>query len=189
MNCNEFEQRLADAWGDELADSDRARFEAHARDCPSCRELYEDGRRALGVMRSLDGPPRVVVRREANRLVLEWPGGVAGTNAAIEASEPQGDTSRPSLKLPWFLRGAIRHAAVLLIAFTAGYLFHAGLILFDARREAATSRPPDHVADTGTGHKAPRSATLHTALANAYTRSPGSSELATVLIALARADD
>ena len=67
MNCEDVEMLLADALGDELADADRAAFEAHLAECERCRREYETTRAAVQSMRALPGPQRVTVRREGDR--------------------------------------------------------------------------------------------------------------------------
>lgn len=182
MNCHDFEQLLADAWGGELRDEQRGAFEGHLAACVSCRTAFQEGVQAIGAMQSLGGPIPVTAHREGNRLVLDLP----TTN---QPRAPRGTFS-----------GALRVAAAILIAFTAGYAFHAGLMMRDAALAPSAdiasgqddawvdATPSDlpSVVDTersGVGSQ-PRTNTLRSALAGAYLRGDRGSDLARCLTAL-----
>lgn len=160
MNCNEFETLMADALGNELAPQDRPSFEAHLAECAECRGRYESFTKVVRSMRELPGPKRVVLRRDAGRLILE------------EAAAP----AQP--RRPVRLAGIVRYAASLLIAFTAGYAVHAGITLTTGSAPTGrtiTSQQPDHGAPT-----------LQSSLARAFAHDAGKSDLAQCLIAMAQ---
>lgn len=103
MNCEQVEQLMADALGDELSESDRGPFNAHLADCPRCRAEYASNRRALDAMRSLPSPRQVGLRREGDRLIL--------------APAPQ----RAGAPTRRWAATAARYAAVIVLAFILGY--------------------------------------------------------------------
>ena len=108
MNCNEFEQLLADALGGELKESDRAAFEDHLSRCDACRKEHDSLRGAVQRIESLPAARGVSVRRVGDQLILttaDAPG--AGTSTLLRWS-----------------RGFMRYAASVLIAFAAGYAVH-----------------------------------------------------------------
>lgn len=159
MNCNEIEPLMADALGDELRAADRAAFEAHLAGCESCRREYDTLQGALNTMRGLAAPARVSVRREGERLIIDQ-----------RPTELRSRAARPKLGA-----GAFRYAASVLIAFLAGYLLHAGLMMRDAG--GATPAPPQ-VAE---GPSAP---SLRDALVLAHRQSPDASDFAKLIMAM-----
>jgi len=178
MNREEFEQKMAEALGGELAETDRAAFEAALAAHDDWRRAYEGAKRTLDALASLSAPRQVTARREGDRLVIE-PASVARPARAGGA-------------------GRWRIAAAILIAFTAGYAAHALLILREglvAREQLVHVTPDENVPkDTGpAGYDGPDAAndegapfhSLETALARAHARRPSSSALAKALIAVA----
>lgn len=191
MTCEDFEILMADALGNELSDADRPAFEAHLAGCEKCRREYETASRAVVTMRELPGPERITVRREGNRLVIEDKRSAArAAGFSLREGEPGAPLSR------WFgyprglksaarrFGGVFRYAASILIAFTAGYALHAGLMLSDI------GGPPAPIAQEGydRARVAPAS-NLQQALVNAHVRKPARSDLAKCLIAMAHPKD
>jgi anti-sigma factor RsiW len=161
MDCNKFDMLMADAWGGELTEADRPAFEAHLAKCERCRREYETGLTALSAMRSLAGPRQVRVERRGSRLILH-------------------DPTVPTRRAPGLLRrGLLRYAASVLIAFTAGYALHAGLMVSGL---PAKERPvPTHqVAETGESSDE----SLEKAILTAHRRNAGRTNLAKCMIAL-----
>lgn len=159
MNCEEFENLLADALGNELAAEDRPDFEAHRATCERCRREYESTRSAIERMRDLTGPAAVDVRREGDRLVI-----APGT---------------PATTSPRRVPIVFRYAAAVLIAFAAGYL---------SRGASSTVRPEtprvQRPAEEPLPAAASRKPSLRLALADAYAKHRDRSELAGCLSAL-----
>jgi anti-sigma factor RsiW len=172
MNCEEFEMLMVDALGDELPSRRHPAFSAHLAECSKCRRDYESARRAVETMRDLPAPRPVTVRREGDRLVIENPR-AAGFN-------PRGRPRRltPATRLG---RGLLRYAASVLIAFTAGYALHAGLMVRGAVRPGGI--PVRQGTETGLPEP---DGGLQQALVDAHDRSPSSSNLAKCLMAMAR---
>lgn len=160
MNCKEIELLLADAVGDELRDADRAAFDTHLAECESCRREYETLRGAMHAMRGVSTPARVSVRREGDRLV-------------ISEGRPAADTQRM-----WRPATVFRYAASVLIAFLAGYLMHAGLMIGDA--EKATT-PADRMAEAPRKSSSP---SLRDALVLAHEHNPNASDFAKLVMAM-----
>jgi len=158
MNCSEFQTLMADALGDELSSHDRPAFDDHLAACAGCRSSCASLARVITSMRGLPGPKRVVLRRDANRLILE------------EADAP------PRTSRPVRLAAIVRYAASVLIAFTAGYALHAGVTLTAGTPPAEVTAVP--------GATAPQAATLQSSLARTVARNAGKSDLAQCLIAM-----
>jgi anti-sigma factor RsiW len=167
MNCKEFESLLADALGDELSSEDRPAFEEHLADCQRCRLEFESTREAVAAMRALPGPQRVSVRREGNRLVIQDDDRTGPVPRGLHRGEGLPPVAR-------WTRGVFRYAASVLIAFTAGYIAHAALVVQE------TPIPRNEIV------KVPGSKTLGGALVSAYTRNAARSDLAKALIAMAK---
>ncbi len=166
MTCEDFETLLADALGDELSSNDRQAFESHLADCAKCRREYETSHRAVETMQLLTGPRQVRIERQGGRLVIQTP-------------EPTGSfpgNVRRKLKPAARLGGLLRLAASLLIAFTAGYGVHAGLMMADATRRAGTTM--------SRAAAPPRS--LRGSLVSAHARNPTRSGLAKCLAAISQ---
>lgn len=175
MNCQEFEILMADALGDELSPADRPAFEAHLAQCARCREEYESAGRAVETMRTLPGPRRVNVRREGDRLVIEEP---------RSAGLGERGTSRRSRFAFSRFRGVFRYAASVLIAFTAGYAVHAGLMVTDAGRQTLVQVPLTPEENTAQKPTTP-GRDFRSAIVSAATGKPSRSDLAKCLVAMA----
>ncbi len=174
MNCEEFENLLADALGDELSPEDRPVFEEHLGSCERCRLEYESSREAVAAMRALPGPQRVSVRREGNRLVIEDDDGVRRSPGRVRRN---GGLSRAA----WWRSRVSRYAASVLIAFTAGYIAHAALVVQETPMpRGGIVQVPESKTRTG------QQESLRGALVSAYTRNTARSDLAKALIAMAR---
>lgn len=191
MTCEDFDILMADALGDELSDADRPAFEAHLAECEKCRREYETASRAVVTMRELPGPERITVRREGNRLVIEDKRAAArAAGFSLRGREPGAPLSRwfgyPRGLKPAARRfgGVFRYAASILIAFTAGYALHAGLMLTDVGRPVVHVAQPDDVST-----EAASVGNLQQALVNAHVRKPARSDLAKCLIAMAHPKD
>jgi len=162
MNCETFETLMADALGGELPTADERPFNEHLASCEACREFYEVHRGTLDILHSLPEPQRVRVERIGEQLILHDP--------SVATSE-----RRMRRGAPWWLpTGAVRYAASLLIAFTAGYALHVGLMM----REGVQFKVAP-VAATASGGE-----TVQRALVEAYQRSPRRTDLAKYMAAL-----
>ncbi len=195
MNCVDFEPLMADALGDELSPGDRRVFEAHLGECTRCRQEYATARRAVGMMRQLPGPMRVSARREGDRLVIEdkpaagrvWD---RPSSLSFDRLKSRSHRLRSAARASG---GLFRYAAIVLIAFTAGYALHAGAVsrqlsaishqssAFTTRYSTVGNRQSTFDND-GSYH------TLRGALVSAHIRNPGRSDLAKCLIAVARTE-
>lgn len=169
MNCEPVDSMMADALGDELSPDDRTLFEAHLAGCDKCRHEYETRLETIKALHSLSGPRRVTIQRRGNRLVIQ----------GLPESQPEMMRVR--------YRGVLRYAAGLLIAFTAGYATHLGVMMGeDGSVRSSISPGADH---QGSLEMIVASAekerdTLHSSLVNVHTRRPGRSGLAKGLIAM-----
>ena len=174
MNCEQFENLLADALGDELSPTNRRAFEEHVRGCEACRHEYESASAALTAMRSLAAPSS-----EAK-----------GMDPSVEAGSVYAvPTSMYQFRPPWL--PLLRYAAAIGIAFAAGYLFraersfpqHAQIepaIKSHAPTEPATSEPfelRERFANI------PRHS-FEAALAGAHLQNPSRPDLAKCMIAM-----
>ncbi len=167
MNCQAFETLMADALGGELTPTDKPEFDKHLADCDACRALYEAHRGTLDVLRSLPEPATIRLERIGERLVLHDP-----------RATSRGAAPFPRLRR-WLPSGAARYAASLLIAFTAGYALHVGLMMKDATSPRDTAPPIFHVAARGTDVE-----TVQSALVTAHRRNPKRTDLAKCMAAL-----
>ena len=203
MNCNEIERLIPDALGGETSTEDRAALESHLSECAACRADMESMRRTLSMLRELPAPLPAAVHRRGDRLVLrdgapEWrkagPAGDATREQARRPSPASGskwsETSggnAPRHQRPWAGRTvsyarALRYAAGLFIAFTAGYALHAGLTI----TQWTTPEPPQIARDIGQNTPI-RPDSLQAAVHAVHTRQPTQSTLAKALIAIGRA--
>lgn len=164
MNCEDFEMVMADALGDELAEGDRDAFQAHLAACESCRREYESLRRGVDATRTLAGPRRVRVQRDGDRLVIH----PEDTPAQSVSHGPKREAIQG--------RGLLRFAASILIAFTAGYAAHAGLMLADDARQESPVTKIENVAPPS----------VRGSLVSAHTRNPSRSGLAKCLATITR---
>ena len=167
MNCEAFETLMADALARELSPADKPAFDEHLSTCDACRRLYEAHRGTLDILRSLPEPARLGVERIGERLILHDPR----------------DSSRrrpPYQRLrQWLPSGAVRYAASVLVAFTAGYALHVGLMMQDATRPGAPSVPVHTIAKGEGGGE-----TVEAALVTAHRRNPKRTDLAKCMAAL-----
>ena len=176
MTCEDFETLMADALGNELSETDRPAFEAHLAECEKCRREYETASKTVVTMRQLPGPERITFRREGDRLIID-------EKRAAGFGPRRGPDELTRATRRW--GGVFRYAASILIAFTAGYALHAGLILSDARRPA----PQSEEEIPGLIRVGPSAGNLQQAFVNAHVRKPARSDLAKCLIAMAKPRD
>ncbi len=164
MNCKDFDMLMADALGDELAEDDRTPFEAHLATCETCRREYESLKRTVDATRTLAGPRKVRVQHDGERLIIQ----PIDADALAVSHGPKRTALRSG--------GLLRFAASILIAFTAGYALHAGLMMADDARphQLITQR-----ADT-------TPASVRGSLVTAHTRNPSRSSLAKCLATITR---
>lgn len=162
MNCETFETLMADALGGELLPADERRFDEHLASCEACRKLYAVHRGTLDILRSLPEPRRVRVERIGERLILHDPNAASGRRRVRRSARW------------WLPSGIVRYAASLLIAFTAGYALHVGLMMRDAVRLPTA---PGTVAVS-------EGETVQRALVEAYQQSPRRTDLARYMAAL-----
>lgn len=116
MKCEEFELLLADALGDELSENGQVVLDRHLATCPACRCDYESAMRTVDGMRSIPGSKSVRMRREGRRWIVDDTHADGVTPPTRSAPRTQG-------------YGVFRWAASILIAFTTGYAFHAGVMM------------------------------------------------------------
>ena len=164
MNCENFEMLMADALGDELGEDDRAPFEAHRAACETCRREYESLKRTVDAMRTLAGPRKVRVQRDGERLVIQ-----PIDSDALSVSHGSKPVALQS-------SGLLRFAASILIAFTAGYAIHAGLMMADDARQEPLVNQVENVAPTS----------VRGSLISAHARNPSRSGLAKCLATITR---
>lgn len=168
MNCQEFESHLADALGNELEAETQAAFADHLRQCAKCREEYESAVKAVATMQALPGPARVNLRRESGRLIFEQ-------------AASRSDTGRWSMlrAMFGFRQGqAVRYAAAIFLAFTAGYLVRASVAPTAARNAGVVSMK-GAVEDRSDNRR-----DVQQVLAGIYAQNPVRSDLAKALIAI-----
>ncbi len=159
MNCSDFESLLAEALGHELDPADQAAIEVHLSECGRCRQEYDASCAALDRVRDLPAPPRVSIYREGPRLVI-------------------GPAHSPAKRARRTTAALLRYAAVILLAFAAGYAYRS-----PARPQAPTT-PAHHAANDGPHPDGPRRPTLRTALAAAHSSGPNRSDLAKCMSSL-----
>ena len=158
MNCQDFENLLPDALGGELSESEQAAFEGHLAACATCRSEHKSLTGAVGRMRSLPEPAALSVRRVGDGLLL-----TPSTSASISA-----------LRWTRSSRGFLRYAAVILLAFVAGYSTSS----VNSVTPNVTHSP---VAVSPGGNPANN---LQTAVAMQFSRNPARSDLAKGLLAM-----
>lgn len=157
MSCADYEQLLAEALGDELSAADAVRLDEHLRECAACRQEFAQGTAAVAALRRL---PRAehVPERALDRGAGFRTGGQVGRSAGVRWMQP-----------------ALRYAAVVIMAFTAGYAW-----------KGRTS-PPGQAADVSDMVVDPPSRgakSFESALARAYRQNPAGSDLAKCMSAL-----
>ena len=160
MNCEDFENLLADALGNELAATERPRFEAHLAECDRCRREYETSLRTIAAMRALPGPRQVHIERQGTRLILQ-------------------DSAAPAPPRRRLGGGMLRYAASVLIAFVSGYALHTGLMIAELGKDDSLIVRPPQVTSSD-----PSSESLQNALVAAHQLDPGRSNLAKCMIAM-----
>ncbi|MEK6674436.1 MAG: zf-HC2 domain-containing protein [Planctomycetota bacterium] len=111
MGCEDYQLLMADALGNELAESDRCRFEDHLAACETCRREYEASSKSVQMLRSLPEPSEMDLARNQH----EWVG-----------SESARQPIRRGLVTSSRLRSMriLRQAASIALAFTAGFGVH-----------------------------------------------------------------
>jgi anti-sigma factor RsiW len=169
MKCEDFEMLMADALGDELAEANRGEFEEHLGECARCRAEYEAGRATVRRMQAVDGPavmakPTVPVGSGGLRLAAASGGGPRASRSFIQ------------------LAPLLRYAAVIAVAFIAGYGVRDASIGASPGREAL--RVLDSQAAAGGASGDQRS--FESALTSVYRRRPAGSDLGKVMSALFR---
>ncbi len=174
MNCEQFENLLADALGDELSAANRPAFEEHLQACERCRREYESTSAALSAMRALTAPPVAALNERAD--------------GNLRADQAENGARRFSV--PW--PALMRYAAAILIAFAAGYLYRqeptpsATTPSVKPTLQANARDEPVAISVTDLNgrivHASPRS--FEAALAGAHLRNPAQSDLAKCMIAM-----
>ncbi|RME37668.1 MAG: hypothetical protein D6788_08970 [Planctomycetota bacterium] len=175
--CDEAREWMADALGGELRPADRRRFEAHLKQCETCRREYDELREVVERMRELSGPVRAQIHvsdRGGGTIVISPvpTGGTGGT------SQPRRGRSSG-----WWLR----YAAAVALGFLAGYAFSGGrTVREDVPASDVTKLVSADGRDAGTQASTRKELTLEEAVARAYMRHPGRSNLETLVSVLAR---
>jgi len=154
MNCERAKDLLADALGHELTGEDRAAFEEHLGSCDACRLEYASLTETLGVLRRLETVP---------------------PQASLPFGAPTAGLTSPRIRL---FAGLARYAAVVALAFVAGFLSRGGV---KSDTDIDRHRGPD--APIVGPHKN-ADLTTREALASAYRRNPHGNQLATLMMAL-----
>ncbi len=178
MNREMFERLLAEALGNELSSANLAAFEACLADHPEWQHEYRAAIKTLRVLAELDAPRQVEVRRSGDTLVIAPQQGSRHPTATVARSNPLG--------------GWHRYAAVILIAFTAGYALHGALLVKEAARPPqafVAGKPQDHTTPIATPNRKAESRHVESfrdAVIHAHRRKPSRSGLATCLIAMAK---
>lgn len=165
MSCADFELLMAEALGDEIGAADRARLDAHLRDCAACREAFAEAGEAVGLLRRLPGAEDDLL--------------AARTAAGQERWTSKGPGASGGRR--WLLP-MLRYAAVVAAAFAAGYAWS------DRHpQQAATSLEVPDLSEAELQEDPAQHATsFESALARAYRRKPGGSDLAKCMSALFR---
>ena len=160
MNCERFMDQLADALGNELPPTVQTEFDTHVASCASCRREYQSMQDTMSTLRQLPPAPEVSIRRLDGSLVF-------GRSTDLR-------------RLARFrLGGMFRYAAVILLAFSAGFATRGG-------PDVAPGVP--HVRDERSAPVQPPRVdgddTIRTALAGAHRQNPSSTRLTKLLVAL-----
>ena len=156
MNSDEARDLLADYLGGELSESQRRQFEAYLAGDPGLAAKVEGLRRALAAMRSLDEPA------------------AAAKGHDTRASAPA--DNHAAWRHKW-TSALMRYAAIIVLAFGAGYLTNNVTTGPNESGLPAIVRPVQN--------EAPRD--WETRVAVAYAKQPGRSGLARSLVALTHA--
>jgi len=172
MNEAERDELLAGYLGGELTSQDGARFESMLADDPELAADVAGLRRTIEAMRSLDAP-----------------GSVRAAGSGRASGSGRGTMPAPVMRpLRMWWGAVVRYAAVIGLAFAAGYFMRGG-----AGPEAQTGIPaarPAEGADSDIALPAPPEAGewLQRA-AEVYVNRPGGSSFARSLVAIAKAGE
>lgn len=158
MNCEQFENLLADELGGELDPARRVAFEQHKAHCAACRSEHASLLGTVGRLSSLPAAAGMRVERVGDQLIL--------APALLNARRGSFQVSK--------LIGWLRIAAGVAFAFMAGYAAH-GL---------RPSGAPTIVTPTASSNSPTPVRTLQSAVALQYARNPGRSDLAKGLLAM-----
>jgi len=170
MTCDQFQNLLPDALGDEMSTADQAAFDAHLRACDACRREHAELARTLTDLRGVARTPAVQAHREGDRLVIDLVAGASAPHGAREAG-------------PW--RSALRYAAVILLAFAAGYTTsRGGLRTVPSKAGDSGHSIAQTDAPVTPSTARPMVATFESALIEAHERNPGATDLAKCMRAL-----
>lgn len=158
MNCERFNEMLADALGDELGSADRSAFDGHLDACMGCRREYESLAETLDAIRTLkDVPQEPRLSTHEIRTVFR--------------------SSAPAVRR-FRMFAVLRYAAIIALAFTAGYAFRGGAGLPPPGKSAIEMTDRSHQP-----LQAGRITTLD-ALANAHRSNPHATMMTKLMIAL-----
>ena len=160
MNCERFVELLADALGNELPSTTQTDFDTHLASCAKCRREYQSMQDTVSTLRQLPPAPQVAIERLNDTLVL-------GRPMDLRRSITQR------------LSGLLRYAAVILLAFSAGFASRSGSAIAPTDRPGAGDgsrwmQPAEGDAD----------GTVRMALVTAHRQRPGSTKLTKLLVAL-----
>lgn len=161
-DCARFIEQLADTLGNPSPAEPSPELVEHLAACRDCRRVYDDARAGLAALRELPEPAELTIHIGDDRVVVPLP-------RSTRRSAPR-------------FAALARYAAVILLAFSAGFL---------ARSWAPTTGPAGddrsvtRLVDTRPADSP--SDSLRTALMQAHRRNPGTSDLAKLLMAVAPA--
>lgn len=159
MNCNEYQQLIADAVGGEISPADSAALDKHLSTCTTCQAEFANARSVLRTMRSLSAPPSIAVFRSGEQLIIQ-------------------PTSAPVSRRLQRANMWLRYAACILFAFIAGYFVAAG-------RTSATTPPIVVQKPVIPAKKNTASDSLESAIASVHKQHPNESPLTKCLLAMA----
>jgi anti-sigma factor RsiW len=148
---------MADALGGELTGQDLARFESHLSECQACRTEYQSMSATVAAMRTIPGPESKTAR-------------------PLPLLKTSGRRDRPL----WMRSLAVlRYAAIIAIAFVAGY----------AARGVSQAPPPpggapDRIVTTLGNYGSSGARSFEAALSGVYRNRPSGSDLAKCMNAL-----
>lgn len=154
MNCERAKDMLADALGNELTATDRTAFDEHLAGCDACRLEFASLTKTLGALRRLETVP---------------------PQASLPIGAIAAGATSPRFRL---LASLARYAAVVALAFVAGFLARGGVKsdgdIDGPRRPGASIVGPRDDGDL----------TTRSALAFAHRRNPHANQLAKLMMAL-----
>lgn len=172
MNCQAFEQQLAEVLGNEASEDIRMAFESHLAACESCRREYESLQEAQVSLGRLASPQEVHIERIDNRLIIQ----AADSTPIPFPSGEMESTVSPSKR--HFATVFSRYAAVIMLAFASGYWLARD---DDRNLRDLVDSPPRLVSN----HSSGTTRSLQGALISAHLQKPTRSGLAKCLVALA----